>query len=163
MQSKYQYCTIRSQCSPQCRPPKIDYRTRRDRVERRNRAWEVLYDDIMDAYLHWDHVGPPVNDSDSNIPLHTAVTLYSMQKAEDVALPYNEKDNLCVTMARHGWIATAPQHPSRGFSTDLLEMFRCMNRRCPGLSIQAFVRAMCDQQRVSCAHVSTYTPADNKR
>ncbi|KAH8108225.1 hypothetical protein DFH11DRAFT_1517256, partial [Phellopilus nigrolimitatus] len=48
------------------------------------------------------------------------------------------------TLARHGYIATAPNHPSLAFSTRALKYFRVLNSRCASLSIQAFVRSLCD-------------------
>ncbi|KAH8111333.1 hypothetical protein DFH11DRAFT_1508526, partial [Phellopilus nigrolimitatus] len=47
-------------------------------------------------------------------------------------------------LARHGYIATAPNHPSLAFSVRVLEYFQILNSRCASLSIQAFVHALCD-------------------
>ncbi|KAH8109879.1 hypothetical protein DFH11DRAFT_1515076 [Phellopilus nigrolimitatus] len=52
-------------------------------------------------------------------------------------------------MMRHGFIGTAPLHPTSAISITMLEIYRTLSNRCPSLSIQAFVRGACDLQKVA--------------
>ncbi|KAF8491772.1 hypothetical protein JB92DRAFT_3085088 [Gautieria morchelliformis] len=51
-------------------------------------------------------------------------------------------------MVRHGYIGTAPLHPSLAFSCQVLELVRVLTARCPQLSLQSFVKSLCDLHRV---------------
>ncbi|KAH8108317.1 hypothetical protein DFH11DRAFT_1517134 [Phellopilus nigrolimitatus] len=65
----------------------------------------------------------------------------------------DETCNFAVTLARNGCIATSPLHPSSAFSINILELYRHTSSRCPSLSIQAFMRAICDLHQISFNHV----------
>jgi hypothetical protein len=45
-------------------------------------------------------------------------------------------------MARHGYIGTAPFHPSRAISSRVLELLRILTAHCPRLSVQSFVKSL---------------------
>jgi hypothetical protein len=57
-------------------------------------------------------------------------------------------------MARHGYIGSAPLHPSTAVSTRALELFHVLSNRCPQLSVQAFIKFLCDLHHVSLLHAS---------
>lgn len=62
----------------------------------------------------------------------------------------NTHETLNTTLARHGHIACSPVDPSLAVSFQALALYKAMGTRCPQLSIQAFVRSLCDLQQVSC-------------
>ena len=47
------YLVLLANVLPSCRVHRVNYRTRRDRTERRTAAFEKQMDDIVDAYLEW--------------------------------------------------------------------------------------------------------------
>ncbi|KAF8575937.1 hypothetical protein K439DRAFT_1368611, partial [Ramaria rubella] len=54
-----------------------------------------------------------------------------------------------VTMARHGYIGNAPTHPSLAFSTRMLQLLQVLTARCLQLSLQSFVKSICDIHRIA--------------
>lgn len=57
-------------------------------------------------------------------------------------------------MARNGVIAVAPLHPESGITCKSLKLYEVLSSRCPSLSIQAYVRTLCELQGV--AYNSSY-------
>ncbi|KAF8531755.1 hypothetical protein JB92DRAFT_3298025 [Gautieria morchelliformis] len=53
-----------------------------------------------------------------------------------------------ITLARHGYIRSSPFQPALAFSFSVLALFTRLSARCPQLSVQAFVRALCDIHNV---------------
>jgi hypothetical protein len=47
-----------------------------------------------------------------------------------------------------GYLGTSPRDMTVAFSLDVLEVYHRLRRRHPQLSIEAFVRAICDVQEV---------------
>ncbi|KAF8478345.1 hypothetical protein JB92DRAFT_2768666, partial [Gautieria morchelliformis] len=43
-----------------------------------------------------------------------------------------------------GYLASSPDHPQTAFSFHLLKYFKVLNTRCPSLSVQAFVKSVCE-------------------
>lgn len=68
-------------------------------------------------------------------------------------------------------MATAAYHPSDAISYSTLELYHALHGRCPRLSIQSFVHAMCDLNNVStsmrtsrcCTHFSCQLAYTNDR
>ncbi len=53
-------------------------------------------------------------------------------------------EGIPASLVRQGLIPCAPYRPTLAVTTRLLELFRCTHLRCPHLSIQAFVKGICD-------------------
>jgi hypothetical protein len=53
------------------------------------------------------------------------------------------------TLVRQGIMPCSPINPTVGITTDALEFYRVANLRNPHLSIQAFVKTLCDLHTVS--------------
>ena len=68
---------------------------------------------------------------------------------------------LAARMARNGYIGTAPLNPELAISIESLRLYHRLASRCPRLSIQAFVRTLCDLHCVS-QKVLDGVQSDNK-
>ncbi|KAF8524734.1 hypothetical protein JB92DRAFT_2703082 [Gautieria morchelliformis] len=68
--------------------------------------------------------------------------------SRDIQFPLNIDQSFIVTMVRHGYIGTVPLHPSLAFSCQVLELVRVLTARCPQLSLQSFVKSLCDLHQV---------------
>lgn len=53
------------------------------------------------------------------------------------------------TMARYGVIAVAPLHPESGITCKSLKLYETLSSRCASLSVQAYVRTLCELQHVA--------------
>ncbi|KAF7973473.1 hypothetical protein HWV62_15074 [Athelia sp. TMB] len=128
---------------------RVDHRTRRDRNERRNRAFQAMIEALADAYMQWDytqkhgHTSVEQELGDNSQPLRvldlfeTRYTSCIYPSADGGPAPRIVKD---------GAIPTAPKNPSVAISTKVLELYRSAHFRCPQLSIQAFVKTILDVQ-----------------
>ena len=63
-------------------------------------------------------------------------------------------------MMRHGYAGTSPVYPQAAVSLKMLELFQVLSVRAPQLSIQKFVRAICDLHNVSADHFVVYAFAN---
>lgn len=61
----------------------------------------------------------------------------------------HDDESLTTVLVRHGYIGNAPLYPTRAFSIHMLQLFHTLASRCPQLSLQKFIRGLCDLQRVS--------------
>ncbi|THG94779.1 hypothetical protein EW026_g6755 [Hermanssonia centrifuga] len=124
-------------------PTKLDMRTRRDRVQLRNQAWEEQMEDLVDAYLGWQDGCEPSEPKGAEVhriqvyaiefftTLSLAVTMDSGETYPNLAL------------ARRGYLGTAPRNPSIAIGFQVLEAYRQLHRVCPKLSIYGQVKALC--------------------
>ncbi|KAF6749130.1 hypothetical protein DFP72DRAFT_992049 [Ephemerocybe angulata] len=133
-----------------------DYRTRRDRQERQNEGWEAQMESLVQAYMLWDyeldpelgleaarpsHVADATVDSDGGfrlMVLDTYRTYYFHVKESP-----RDASRACAVI-RHGLIPSAPFAPAYAVSIRTLETYRLAHLRCPHLSIEPFVKSLCD-------------------
>ncbi|KAI6007111.1 hypothetical protein EDD15DRAFT_2190723 [Pisolithus albus] len=110
------------------RKRRIDYRTRRDRAQRRTDAFARQMPELVRAYLEWsaNSVGAEKR------ALHVQAKDYSVSSA----------------LVFQGVIPCAPLRPHTAIMIDALELFRVARNRSPHLSVQAFVKAISDLQGV---------------
>lgn len=59
-------------------------------------------------------------------------------------------------LVRQGIIPCSPISPSMGITTNVLEFYHVANLRSPHLSIQAFVKTLCDLHTVGLAYINHY-------
>lgn len=153
-------------------PIRIDYRTRRDRNERRDRAFDEQIDACTEAYMDWNFGDP--NHTEDTIPADSGlitvkvVGIYGSKfptgltyfyflniihtAVSDNAINILPTDQFITSaLVRQGIIPCSPISPSVGITTDALELYRVANLRSPHLSIQAFVKTLCDLHTVSLA------------
>jgi hypothetical protein len=118
-----------------------------------------MYVDLVEAHLLWASQGPP--KITENHPCHPPIKVmeiygkdsphkpcmslnHRVTESRDIEFPLDNQQSLNVTMARHGYFGTAPLHPSMAISTRVLELLQALTVRCPQLSIQAFVKSLCE-------------------
>ena len=71
--------------------------------------------------------------------------------------PREDNRSFVNTLARHGYLVAAPEHPATAFSFDLLRIFMILSTRCPQLSAQAFVKGVCELHGVCHVQHALYT------
>ncbi|KAI5985883.1 hypothetical protein EDD15DRAFT_2175514 [Pisolithus albus] len=133
-------------------PRRKDYRTRRDRILRRNEAFEQQLPALTQAYLHWSYTWTkgrsreyfPKSADDGN-----SVTSCTLHVIDKVTLGVWASD-LFITSAlmRQGVVPCSPIHPTAAVTIGALELFRIARLRSPHFSIQAFIKTLCDLQGV---------------
>ncbi|KAI6125002.1 hypothetical protein EDD16DRAFT_1763245, partial [Pisolithus croceorrhizus] len=134
-----------------------DYRTRRDRILRRNEAFDQQLPALTQAYLDWSYTWtkgkskeyfPKSADNGSSA---TSWTLHviDVYRTEKVTFGMWASD-LFITSAlmRQGVVPCSPIHPTAAVTIGALELFRIAQLRSPHFSVQAFVKTLCDLQGV---------------
>ncbi|KAI6124642.1 hypothetical protein EV401DRAFT_2068853 [Pisolithus croceorrhizus] len=122
---------------------RMDYRTCRDRAQRRIDAFAREMPELVWAYLEWS-----ANSADSN---DDQVQLYvlSIFCAEKRALRVRTEDySVSSALVRQGVVPCAPLHPRTAVMIDALELYRVARNCSPHLSLQAFVKTISDLQGV---------------
>ena len=76
----------------------------------------------------------------------------------EVILPYDEQEDFIVTLVQHGYMGTSPDHPQLAIAFSTLMQFYALSSRCLNLSIQAFVRHICETRE---NHRRTWMQAAN--
>ncbi|KAG6805508.1 hypothetical protein H0H92_015141, partial [Tricholoma furcatifolium] len=56
--------------------------------------------------------------------------------------------NIPAAIIRHGLLPTAPLKPNFAFSIRVMELYRTTSLRCPHLTIEPFVKSLCDLHKV---------------
>ena len=82
-------------------------------------------------------------------PQHSPILVVDILTRSAPSYPIVDGVGLTTTMASHGVIAAAPLHPECGFTIRILELFMVLSSHCASLSIQAFVRSICNLQRIA--------------
>ncbi|KAH7923679.1 hypothetical protein BV22DRAFT_1105986 [Leucogyrophana mollusca] len=145
---------------PQAR--RTDYRTRRDRVQRRIDAFNRQMPSCTDGYMQWSVErgeefrgffeerrrrdglpGPDVNSGSISIKV---VDLFSAEKVSLIILPTD--DFITSALVRQGVVPCSPISPVVGITIDALEFYRVARQRNPHYSIQSFVKTICDLHSV---------------
>lgn len=145
------------------RRPSRSYRNRRMRIEQQNQEWRARHTAMLANILEFEYKGTPMVVEDG--VCHPSITvmdtfgklffrsfipvLTGNIERREIRIGYVENEDFTSTLARYGYIATAPVHPNLAISLATLDLFRAVRSRCPSLSIQAFVRALDDMHKVS--------------
>ncbi|KAF8580082.1 hypothetical protein K439DRAFT_1620080 [Ramaria rubella] len=127
---------------------RIDTRNRRDRVHRRNLAWRIQLPTLIQSFMEWDYQGAPSISNEGECEWHPVLPVYDMLEYTQLKLPCRPSEGFTVTLARHGYLASSPDHPETAFSFHLLRYFKTLSTRCPHLSAQAFVKSICELHSV---------------
>jgi hypothetical protein len=153
-----------------CRPQRTEHRTRRDRTERRTELFDNQMEDLVDAYMAWQvKRDMPEGEGDRDMPevvgQHDVRVvrvfgkwLVGNQEILETHQPVDEENttvgllstDMFVTAAfvRNGLMPSAPLKPSVAIDIQALELYRISHLRCPRISIQSFVRTICDLHSV---------------
>ncbi|KAI5990753.1 hypothetical protein EDD15DRAFT_2169952 [Pisolithus albus] len=142
------------------RKRRMDYRTRRDRAQRRTDAFARQMPELVRAYVEWSaanagkscsETGRCRNTWPSMDPKVREVQLYvvGIFCAEKRALHLQAEDySASSALVCQGVIPCAPLRPHTAIMIDALELFRVARNRSPHLSVQAFVKTISDLQGV---------------
>ncbi|KAG1728938.1 hypothetical protein EDB19DRAFT_1939615 [Suillus lakei] len=127
---------------------RVDNRTRRDRVLRRNKAFAEQMPVITDAYLAWSLARRKEGEKTWIVALTTGqwpISVIDVFYAEKVNLRILPTDaTISTALVRQGLMPCSPISPTVGITTEALDLYRVAHLRSPQLSIQAFVKTMCD-------------------
>ncbi|KAJ7027063.1 hypothetical protein C8F04DRAFT_1189872, partial [Mycena alexandri] len=135
---------IRQEIEEEARRAKIkrpDWRTRQDRIKRRTEGFRKQMARLVDMYTIWVGKGEPSPDTDGDYPIRVVDLLdtYTLNaKLDSGGL------GVAAAFVKQGLFPCAPYDPTVVITTRTLEFFRHAHARCPRLSIQAFVKSLCD-------------------
>ncbi|KAG6819116.1 hypothetical protein H0H93_015313 [Arthromyces matolae] len=127
---------------------RTDARTWRQRIQRQQRNWEPLMEQLTDAYLAWRYTTAslaPETEAASPDYDHTLtiIDLYSLETRITIHRTENST-SLAVDIVRHGYLGTTPSSPSTALSLRTLELYYLIRRRRASFSIEAFAKVLCD-------------------
>ncbi|KAH7904942.1 hypothetical protein BJ138DRAFT_1118930 [Hygrophoropsis aurantiaca] len=140
----------------------VDYRTRRDRVQRRVDAFNQQLDALTNAYMQWslargkngvrgffeERRCSPNIDLDINAG-QTTIKVVDIFCTASTTLAILPTDTFVASaLVRQGIIPCSPISPTVGITIDTIDFFRVARQRNPHFSIQAFVKTICDLQGV---------------
>ncbi|KAF8587420.1 hypothetical protein K439DRAFT_1614349 [Ramaria rubella] len=116
-----------------------------ERVSIHRQAWEVQLPALFTAFMTYKFGPPP------NAPNVVNATFFDISflgtQGYDAArsLPHNQgHDHLNKTLIIHGFLGTAPAHPTLAIPIPTLELYHRCQLCCPQLSIQQWVKILCD-------------------
>ncbi|OBZ76606.1 hypothetical protein A0H81_03873 [Grifola frondosa] len=112
-----------------------DMHTHRDRTTIRNKEWRDQHEDLVEAYMAGKSDRRVLCLEDEDI-----VGIYCSVRHFYLLSPHTRTN---ITLARNGYLGTAPRNPTVALAFDVLEAYRQLHRVCPRLSIQGIVRVLC--------------------
>ncbi|KAJ7429411.1 hypothetical protein B0H11DRAFT_2409247 [Mycena galericulata] len=135
-----------------------DWRTRRDRTEKRNVAFQSQMPEMVTAYIRYcAEQELPTRASHSSCPLPNAVEeVYDIQVVDmfgaylgggGKARPTRRRDSPCLDHGRVSSLHTLG--PSVTVTVRVLEAYRVTHVRCPQLAVQPYVKSLCDLHGVA--------------
>ena len=151
-----------------------DYRTRRDRTERRVQAFNVQLPALVEAYMEWmlqlgedgysgEYVLPPNEEASTTTNIREVdvfrmshylfivflLTLFLTAGVRNVVVHHLSTDAyVCAALIRQGLMPCAPYSPTTAISIRALELFRLTHHRCPHVTVHSFVKTLCDMHCV---------------
>ncbi|KAI0734100.1 hypothetical protein BC629DRAFT_526102 [Irpex lacteus] len=102
--------------------------------------------DLVDAYLSWKHGQTVYPDLEADVAGDKEITVQAIDFFGITTLSllfptYDHSPN--ISLARRGYLGTAPLHPHVAITFRTLEAYRQLHRVCPKLSIYANIQALC--------------------
>ncbi|KAK1236160.1 hypothetical protein PQX77_000591 [Marasmius sp. AFHP31] len=126
-----------------------DRRTRRDKIEVDQRRWAAQIEGMTDAYMDYN-----VRKADGK-RFEGVVRSYEVSKAVDFFYCIDEQlahfsvdEYKSASLVRQGYFPCSPLIHKSVISLRTLELYHHLFVRCPRLSIQPFIRSLCDFQGV---------------
>jgi len=156
-------------CSRRARGRTHDYRTRRDRTQRRVEGFARQLSSLVDVYMAWmlemgdtPYTGNYMPPSGGTVQGRSQIKVFDMfgrfllffflihvligVENYITVIEHIEGDTFVTTaLVRHGLIPCAPFTPTAAFTVRTLEFYRVLHNRSPGVSMHAFVQSLCDQ------------------
>ncbi|KAI6027836.1 hypothetical protein BKA83DRAFT_4471322 [Pisolithus microcarpus] len=136
-------------------PQRKDYRTRCDRILRRDEAFNQQLPALTQAYLDWSYTREkerrkeyfPKSEGDGSSAASWMLHVIDVYRAEKVTLGIRATDHFITSaLMRQGVVPCSPIHPTAAVTFGALELFCIVQLHCPHFSIQAFVKTLCDLQ-----------------
>ncbi|KAF8573706.1 hypothetical protein K439DRAFT_1624875 [Ramaria rubella] len=124
--------------------------SKHERVSIRHQAWEAQMPVLFMAYMIYKFGPSPDAPNVVNATFFN-ISVLGMQ-GYDVArsLPHNQgHDHLNETLIIHRFLGTSPAHPTLAIPIPTLELYRRCRLRCPQLSIQQWVKVLCDLANIN--------------
>ncbi|KAJ7795486.1 hypothetical protein B0H14DRAFT_2620904 [Mycena olivaceomarginata] len=129
-----------------------DFRTRRDRTEIRNLAFQGQMPEMVAAYIRYcaeqemparprdaPQPGPPTLEEVYKI------TVVDMFDTSEVDVKLDPRGNgVAPALILEGLVPCAPYQPDVAITVRVLEAFRVLHARAPQLAIQPYVKSLCD-------------------
>ncbi|KAJ7663692.1 hypothetical protein B0H14DRAFT_3102631 [Mycena olivaceomarginata] len=124
-----------------------DWRTRRDRTERRNLDFMAQMPEMILAYMRWcdpEEGGSPISDTDEDTEVYSilVIDMFDTERREIALDPRG--GGISPALIMQGLVPCSPWKPTAAITTRVLEVYRVAHARCPQLAIQAFVKTLCD-------------------
>ncbi|KAJ3871338.1 hypothetical protein F5051DRAFT_446326 [Lentinula edodes] len=127
---------------------RVDGRKRRDRIERAYHHWLPQFDSMVDAFMDWsfnEEQGHRIPEEIEGVP-SLSVTVVDVFKTTKRLIPFLSDQYQSASMVRSGVFPSSPLRHHHAFSTRTLHLFHDLFCRCPRLSIQPFIKSLCDIQ-----------------
>ncbi|KAI6141183.1 hypothetical protein BKA82DRAFT_4362281 [Pisolithus tinctorius] len=139
-----------------------DYRTFRDRTAKRMAAFNVQMGAMVEAYMAWSLIrkgasGRGFFDSDERRTREEqqrsdgvdtrllSVLVLDVFCAEKTSITVGPTDRyLTSALVCHGLIPCSPITPKVAITVQALDLYHTVRQRCPHLSIQGYVKSLCD-------------------
>ncbi|KAJ7462181.1 hypothetical protein B0H11DRAFT_1735562 [Mycena galericulata] len=129
-----------------------DWRTRRNRTEIRNQAFESLMPEMVTAYIRYcAEQEMPTRAQEPLRPQANAVEeIYDIQVVDmfdtsEVEVKLDPRgEGVAPALIMEGLVPCAPWAPTVAITVRVLEAYRVTHVRCPQLAIQPYVKSLCD-------------------
>lgn len=125
---------------------------RAEQVEQNAKLWAEQYPSLATIFLDWKHSGPKVDPPPPPAPplspSYFTVDMIAWHH-RDFTFPVNQAEgsaHASESLVCHGLLSNSPTIPTYAFSLLTLESFRRLQLRAPRLSVQSFLKAVCDSQ-----------------
>lgn len=154
-----------------------DQRTWKHRLARKEENWGAALEEMMECFLEQQYYKrpprptpePPVPPIDPAGPPQGSLLnidvqvfdLYTLQARAIIPHPEDSTRTVPGELVLAGYIGSAPIKPTLAFDIRTLQLYHQIRLRQPSLSIQAFVRVICDSYQVRALPASTFTYITN--
>ncbi|KAJ7512328.1 hypothetical protein B0H11DRAFT_2214136 [Mycena galericulata] len=141
--------------SAKARKAEEDCRTRRDRTQLRNAAFQAQMPAMVTAYTRYraaqdsmptrarEYTPPPQNSVDSE-EVYT-IQVVDMLATSKLAVTLDPRGGgIAPALIMEGLVPCAPWTPNVAIAVRVLEAYRVAHVRCPQLGIQPHVKSLCD-------------------
>ncbi len=118
-----------------------DGRTWRQRLQNFDDNWKIVLPDICKAYLQWRY-GTPAPKDPEILPATEEFQVLDIYSTATTATITRDR-SLIEDLVLHGYLGTAPLHPSLAISFKTLELFRLLRTFKASFSTEAFTKLLC--------------------
>ncbi|KAI0707556.1 hypothetical protein C8T65DRAFT_576556 [Cerioporus squamosus] len=118
-----------------------DGRSWRQRLQNFDDNWKVVLPDVCKAYLQWRY-GTPAPKDPEILPATEEFQVLDIYSTATTASITRDR-SLVEDLVLHGYLATAPLHPSLAISFKTLELFRLLRTFKASFSTEAFTKLLC--------------------